>query len=200
MDFLSFHLVQKSPVTSIWQHVLERHYIDQPDTIHKYSGTALQLLLKLNFPLVVLWSPIGYLINVGLSSSSLNLPSGLLGTALIVAADVVILASVAAFWYLIAVELEARRHGSSMVRLEARTLETVKAVALVIVGVAAVVYACWDAHRLLLLGQLNHNLFWSGILNAVLGGFVLLIWAILLIKISVQDFRIAAERRNAAKV
>jgi len=63
-----------------------------------------------------------------------------------------------------------------------------------------VVYACWDAHRLLLLGQLNHNLFWSGILNAVLGGFVLLIWAILLIKISVQDFRIAAERRNAAKV
>jgi len=72
-------------------------------------------------------------------------------------------------WSFVVSEAEMRSHGSSLIRSLRRTIEILKAVVLAVAGVGAVVYACWDVHRLLLLGQNNRSLYVSSMADAVIG-------------------------------
>jgi hypothetical protein len=117
--------------------------------------------------------------------------------AIAVVFDLAVLTSIAFFWYFVVVEIEKRNHGSSLIRFSSQPLEIVKAVVLIAAGIGAVVLACWDARRLLLLGQLyGRMLYWSDMINAIVGGLFLLAWAAVLITISVKDIKLVLRRNQ----
>ena len=109
--------------------------------------------------------------------------------------DLAIVSSVALFWYFVVIEAQMRSHGSSLIRSSKRILEVLKAGVLVAAGVGAVAYACWDGHRLLVLGQDNRSLYGSSMADVIIGEPLLVIWAIILIKISVQDLTLAFRKK-----
>ena len=181
---------------AVLHHILEMRYITRPEFV-AYANVPIQTLLKSNYPLVLLLFPIGYAINYVVSNSYLNLPSGVPLVAIAVVFDLAVLTSIAFFWYFVVVEIEKRNHGSSLIRFSSQPLEIVKAVVLIAAGIGAVVLACWDARRLLLLGQLyGRMLYWSDMINAIVGGLFLLAWAAVLITISVKDIKLVLRRNQ----
>lgn len=173
-----------------WHHVVTKYdFHNRPELVTKYGVTPIDIVGKLNFPLLALWSLVVFPISFALSASYLNLPSG---APLVIIAGVfalAVLASVALFWYFVVAEVEMRSHGGSLIRSSRRILEILKAVVLAVAGGGAVAYACWDGRRLLLLGQNTRSLYGSSMADAVIGGLILMIWAIVLIRISVRDLR-----------
>jgi hypothetical protein len=76
-------------------------------------------------------------------------------------------------------------------------LEVLKATVLAVTGVGAVAYACWDGHRLLLLGRSDPSAFyWSSVVDAIIDEPLLVIWAVVLIKTSVQDLMFALRKNE----
>jgi hypothetical protein len=176
----------------LWQHILGKYYADHPEVIVQYASTPIIILLKSNFPLAVLWFPFFCALNWASSGSHLNLTSGAAGVVMLAVFDLVVVSTVALFWYFVVVEVEKRKHGASLIRFSNRMLETLKAIVLIAAGLGAFGFACWETHRLLLLGQLNLlTLYWSSMVDAIVGGLFLVIWAVVLIKISVQDLMLA---------
>jgi hypothetical protein len=157
-----------------------------PGLRYACAVTLPTLVLKLNFPLVVLWLPIAYPMSViSYRSSGASSPTGVM----LVVSDLAILTSAAAFWYFVVVEVEMRRRKASCLRFSGRFMERTKATVMILVGIGAAVYALWDGHRLVVLDQMNrHHLFWSGVVaDALIGGIFLVGWAAALITIGVQD-------------
>lgn len=182
----------------VWLHIVEKHYINQPQLINRYVVAPIDIVGKLNFPLLVLWFPVVYPINYLLYNSNLNLPSEVPLVVILGVFALAALASVALFWYFVVAEVEMRSHGSSLIRSLRRMLEILKAVVLAVAGVGAVAYACWDGHRLLILGQNNRSLYGSSMADAMIGGLILVIWAIVLIKMSVRDVMVALLKNEKA--
>jgi hypothetical protein len=154
----------------------------------QYAMAPLDILIKLNFPLLVLWSPVVLPLNFALSTFHLNLPTGPTLVGLTVLFDFLVLSSVAVFWYFVVAEAETRLvRGSSLIGSSSLIVELFKAVAFGGLGVASFVYAYWDGHRLLLLAQNNRSQpYGSNMADAIIGGLFLAIWGIVLIKISVM--------------
>jgi hypothetical protein len=86
------------------------------------------------------------------------------------------------------VEVERRGLGSSLIKSSNRILEIFKAVGLSVAGIGSTVYAYWDGRRLLFLGR--------GMANAVIGGLILVLWATVLIKLSIADLIVAVRTRK----
>ena len=178
-------------------HILEKYYINQPDIIVGYADIPIYVLLMLNYPLAVLWSLPLYPLYWAFSAFDLTRPSGAPLVAIAVVFDLAVLTSVAVFWYFVVVEIEKRKHGSSLIRFSSRTLETAKAIVLIGAGVGALVLACWEAHRLVPLDQqYRHVLYWSSMVNAIIGGLFLVIWAIVLIRISIRDLMVVFRKNE----
>jgi hypothetical protein len=177
----------------IWHGILTKYEFHRhPELITGYGVAPIDILGKMNFPLLVLWLPVVYPITYGLSTSYLNLPAGAPLVAIVGVFDLAVLVSVALFWYGVIAEAEMRRHGSSLIRSSMRIVEVLKATVLAVTGVGAVAYACWDGHRLLLLGRSNPSAFyWSSVVDAIIGEPLLVIWAVVLIMTSVQDLMVA---------
>ncbi len=157
--------------------------------------TLFDLVLKLNFPLVVLWLPIAY----PMSAVSYHSPHASSPTGVILGVwDLAILTSIAAFWYLVVVEVEMRKRKTSCLRFSGRLMERVKATVMILIGVGAAVYALWDGYRqLVVLDQINRmHLFWSSfVVDTLIGGLLLIGWAAALITIGVQDMvRVSGSR------
>jgi hypothetical protein len=172
----------------LWQHILGKYYPGHPEVIVRYGSTPLYILLKASFPLAVLWLPFFCALTWASSIPQLNLTSGATGVVMLAVFDLAVVLSVALFWYFVVVEIERRRQGTTLIRFKSRMLETLKGIVLIAVGLGAFAYACWDSHRLLLVGQLNQrSLYWSSMVDAIVGGLFLLIWALLLIKIGIKD-------------
>jgi hypothetical protein len=182
---------------AVWHHIIEKRFINQPDFIAQYASTPIHILLKLNFPLLAVWSLVVFPLDYALSKSYLNLPGETPSMVIVLVFDLALLASVAALWYFVVVEIQMRRYGNSLIRFSGRRAELLKIVILVVAGVGAIAYACWDGHRLLELGQLNrHALYWSSMVDAAVGGLFLAIWAVVLIWMAVQDFVVRFQPRR----
>jgi hypothetical protein len=159
----------------------------------KYGYTPLDIVLKLNFPLAIPWAPVLYLTDLTFSTSR---SSGTPVTVMFGVLDLCILATVALFWYFVVAEVQERSRGSSLIRFSRLSLEIPKTFVLATVGAAAIAFACWDGHRLLLTGTLNRSaLYWNCMIRAVVGGLFLVAWALILIKASIQDLGIACRRK-----
>jgi hypothetical protein len=165
--------------------LLGGHYVGRSDLWIAYIKTPEHLLLKLNFPLAVVGLPLLYLAAVAFQNVP---PTGALNLVIFGAFALVILASTAAFWYLVVVEVEMRKRNSSCLRFSGRYLEKLKAIVLILIGIGAAICAVWDGHRLLVFAQIHvHNFFWSAVTDALIGGLFLFAWAAALIAMGVQD-------------
>lgn len=170
-----------------WHHVLEwylvNHHLVRPDLLARYAGVPLDIVIKLNFPLSLLWAPILYLTRSYFSFST---------SVVTVLLDIAILTSVGLFWYVVAAEIQVRSCGGSLIRSSKKWLEVPRAGVFLLLGTCAITYAFWDAHRLLLIGQLNNGeVYWSSMLDGIGGGLLLLVWAVVLIRSSIKDLKIA---------
>jgi len=158
--------------------------------------TLFHLVLKLNFPLVILGLPIIYLTSLALSYVSP--PTGALRAVISGACVLAILTSIAAFWYFVVVEVEMRKRKTSCLRFSGQFMERLKATVMILIGVGAAVYALWDGYRqLVVLDQINRmHLFWSSfVVDTLIGGLLLIGWAAALITIGVQDMvRVSGSR------
>lgn len=93
--------------------IMGKRYAERPDSGRAYTVTSLRLVLKLNFPLVVLWLPIAYPMSApSYPSSHASSPTGVI----LAVWDLAILTSTAAFWYLVVVEVEMRKRKASCLR------------------------------------------------------------------------------------
>jgi len=161
--------------------------LGQVDFIVAYAITPLHLLMKLNFPLVLLWLPISYPLNYLFSIlspyRSVFITAGVL--AFVAAA-----ASVAWFWNFVMIEVHRRKRGDSLIRFSKRSVELLKVAGIATAGITAIAFAVWDGRRLLLLGEVNRwTLYWSSMVDAIVGGLFLAIWAAILIRVAIEDFR-----------
>lgn len=167
--------------------LLSRHFVMRSDLEIAYVVTPLHLVLKMNFPLAIVGLPAIYL--TGLVFPGARPPTEAVGTVIFGIYALAILASTAAFWYFVVVEVEMRKHGASCLRFSGRHLEKLKAVVLILIGIGAAIFALWDGRRLVVLDQVNrHHLFWSSVVaDALIGGLFLFGWAAALITIGAQD-------------
>jgi len=166
--------------------ILSKRYVTRSDLEVAYVVTPEHLALKLNFPLAVLGIPLLYVSSGFLPTSS---PTSVLGEVIFGVLLLAVVASTAAFWYLVVVEAEMRKRAASCLRFSGRLVERLKATVTILIGVGAAVYALWDGHRLVVFDQINrHHFFWSGVVvDAMIGGLFLLGWAAALITMGVQD-------------
>jgi hypothetical protein len=133
------------------------------------------LVKKLNFPLVVIWSPVLY----GADWLSRYLPPlrGALFAAAVLVVAALLASSVALFWYFVLTEIEMRRHGKSMLRLTGWFKE---------LFIASLLF-CFGAGSILHAYAYTRSLFHVRPAEAVLGGFFLLAWGVAFIGVSVHD-------------
>ena len=180
--------------TGAWYHFVERYYISteasRPEHIINYGYAPLDIVLKLNFPLAVPWALVSYLVDLTFPGSRPR------GTLLTVVVFFCVLATVALFWHFVAAEFQERSRGSSLIRFSRQSLEIPKILVLAVAGGAAFALAFWDGHRLVLTGELNRGLYWSGVIRAVVGGILLVAWGSILIKASIQDIRVASRKKS----
>lgn len=177
--------------------LLGRRFTGRSDLVIAYIITPEHLVLKLNFPLAILGLPIIYLTAGAFPNT--GSPTGALNALIFGAYVLAIVTSTAAFWYLVVVEVEMRKRKASCLRFSGRYMERLKATVLILIGVAAAVYALWDGHQLVVLDQVNrHGLFWSVVVaDALIGGLFLFGWAAALIAMGVQDIvRVSATARR----
>jgi hypothetical protein len=155
----------------------------------QYVGPARDVVIKLNFPLLILWSPILYITEwFPLFLSPSHPATQVLGIAVFALA---LVSSVAVFWHLVLVELELRSQGRSMIRSSNWFAETCKAVLLVLCGLGALIYAYTEASRLLLLGRSKFDAFG--------GGLFLVAWSAVLIGTSISDIAYFLRRENRVR-
>lgn len=170
--------------------LLNRRHVMRSDLEVAYVNTPLHLVLKLNFPLAILELPVIYF--TGLAFSHISSSTGAPGDVIFGVYALAIVATTAAFWYLVVVEVEMRKRKTSCLRFSGRLLERLKAIVMILIGVGAAVYVLGDGFRhLVVLDQLtrNHN-FWSVfVVDVLIGGLFLVGWAAALITMGVQDIR-----------
>lgn len=100
------------------------------------------------------------------------------------------------FWYFVAVEVEMRSRGASLIRSSRRILEALKAVVLAATGLGGIAYVYWDGHRLLLLEEIYPSRGNGSLMaDAIIGGLFSAIWAIVLIMLSFHDLQVAFRKR-----
>jgi len=157
-----------------------------------YAMPARDLVaMKLNWPLVVAWSPVVYLMERLSSNQNPSLTAIQIAGA--IAFGLAIISSLAAFWYLVVVESQARKRGGSVVRFQSALGELAKIVFLFIGGVAAPIYAYVDGRALLVAYQDNPR-FVGLAVDAFLGGVFLVTWGMILTMVAVHDLRLLARR------
>ena len=153
------------------------HFARRPETHVPYTFLPLNVVLRLNFPLLLAWFPILY--------ATGNAPNGPL---VIAVGRLGIPASVVLFWYFAVAEAEARSQGGSLIRFSNPAVEKLKEFFLFVVALAAIGAAFWDGHRLLHLAQVDpHHYDWESLVDAVIGEPLMIGWGVVLIRMAVRD-------------
>jgi hypothetical protein len=140
-----------------------------------YAYPTRDIVMKLNFPVILVWSPI-----VGVMehfSGYLNPTSTVMMAVSLVLFVAASSLSIFLFWYFLAVEVEMRFQNRSMIRFKNWPAETCKALVFFAVGIGSIVYAIFEASRLLHRSNAD----------AVVGGALLLAWGAIFIATSVSD-------------
>lgn len=147
------------------------------DVSTAYAYPARDIVIKLNFPIALLWSPILYFMER--FSDYLNPSSVVMKTISLVFFLVLFGLSIVLFWYFLAAEVELRIQNRSMIRFRNWFAETCKALILFAMGTGAIAYAAFEADRLLHFDRSKTD--------AVVGGAFLLAWGVLFITMSIRD-------------
>lgn len=146
---------------------------------------ALQnLVLKLNFPLVVIWSPVFY----ALDRLSPYLPPlhGVFFAMAVILVGSLLCSTVALLWYFVMTEIEMRRHGKSMLRPTGWFKKLLIAGLLFCFGVGTIIHAYFYAK----------SFFYFRPSQAVLGGFLLLAWGTTCARIAGHDLLVGNKNRG----
>jgi hypothetical protein len=152
-------------------------------TISLYILPTRQIIMNLNFPLVIIWWPIiqaiewlnGYLPFLREPSTT-----GTIGIAL------ALFSSIALFWYFVVAEIQMRGDGKSLVRFSNRTVELVKVVVLFLCGVGTLFHAYTETMRPSRHG-LSHYGLWP--VEIILSLLFLVAWGGTFIGLSIFDFK-----------
>ncbi|HWR17813.1 MAG TPA: hypothetical protein VN577_23490 [Terriglobales bacterium] len=156
-----------------------------------YVAPTERIIRAVNIPLVFAWYPILWLLE---HASPYLSPEG--GAPLILGIIVfglILVLSIALFWYFVVTEIELRKQGKSLLKFPDWFRELAVAVGLFGFGIGAIVCAITDQQSRLWMhfGGINF-----GIALVILPPLILLVWAVVLIGISIHDFigflRIAA--------
>jgi hypothetical protein len=158
------------------------------DVSTRYAYPARDIVIKLNFPLAVLWSPILYAMER--FSVNLNPASVVIRTSILILFVIAFAASTFLFWYFVVAELEMRSQGKSLIRFTNWFAEICKAVTLFVVGAGALAYAVVEAKRLLHFDRSKTDAF--------IGGLFLLAWAFALITASIRDLVFFLQKESRA--
>src|ERR1700687_809749 len=149
--------------------------LDKSDAGLVYAYPAHDIIIKVNFPIAFVWSPILYFMER--FPDYFNPVSVVMKTISLMLFVMALGLSVVLFWYFLTVEVEMRLRNGSLIRFRNWLPETCKAFILLAMGTGAIVYAVLEAHRLL--HQSNTD--------AVIGGAFLLAWGALFITTSIRD-------------
>lgn len=128
------------------------------------------LLLKVSYPLVFIWFVIGSVADSVPASWSPH--QGFLFAVIKISVGAALVLSLAAFWYLVMVEIEMRMHGHSMLRFSGLANQCLLSAVIFVLGIVAIIYA-----------YLN----WSLRLDRVLGTMILVAWGLALIGMATYD-------------
>jgi hypothetical protein len=145
-----------------------------------------ELIRKLNFPLEVAWSPVLY------AADRFGGRSGAGGESLFVAevmiAAILFLASVAAFWYFVTVEIEMRTQGHSMLMFSTLPKQLSVSGVMLLFGLLAV----WEmfSGKFASLGLLNMDSY------RIARGLILFAWGVILIGCACWDLKTFFARRT----
>jgi hypothetical protein len=133
--------------------------------IYPFQG----LVEFINFPLLIIWVPIGFAL------ADLPSPTGRLLTAVTALFALLLVSSVALFWYLVVTEIELRIHGGSMLRFSG-WIGRLFTVVTFCLGVGTLFYAY----------QYSKSLWYYRRVDGIDGGAALAAWGALLITIAVS--------------
>jgi hypothetical protein len=166
--------------------------LDKSDSGLVYAYPAHDIVIKVNFPIALVWSPILYFMER--FPNYFNPTSVVMKTISLVFFVTAFGLSVVLFWYLLMAEVEMRLQNKSMIRFKSWLAEICKTVILFAVGIGAIVYAAFEANRLL------H--FDRSITDAIIGGVFLLGWGVLFIATSIRDvvFFLRKHRRAIQRI
>lgn len=143
-----------------------------------------KLVVKLNFPLVIVWSPVLYAADR--TSGSFAWLSGSLFIAVSLLIGAVFASSVAAFWYFLVSEIEMRTRGESMLRVNNWPAELAVATVLLCFGAGTGFYAYGSIKSLIYVRPFE----------AIVGGSFLIIWAAIFIAACVSDVASITSKRR----
>jgi len=145
---------------------------------HPDASFVKDLVGKLNFPLETMWTVIFLGID-RLSRYVPRLPNSLFNIALL-AVGLLIVLSVAAFWWFVLSEVEVRLQGRSFMRRSRPSTQAPISFALAVLGVWAIVEACRAPMAPFNSGNENYYL--------LVRGLILFIWAAILLIVAIFDF------------
>jgi hypothetical protein len=162
--------------------------LDKSDSGLVYAYPAHDIVIKVNFPIALVWSPILYFMER--FPDYFNPTSAVIKTISLVFFVTAFGLSVVLFWYFLMAEVEMRLQNKSMIRFKSWLGEICKTVILFAVGIGAIVYAAFEANRLLHFDRSKTD--------AVIGGGFLLVWGALFITTSIRDIAYFLRRHSHA--
>jgi hypothetical protein len=154
-----------------------------------YVNAPLNILLRINVPIIALWAPVVYGLEWAASSSTALQPAstGIAGVGIAVFVNAAVLATIVAFWYGFAVEFNRRRRGDSLIRFKRRIAEVAKIAVFILAAMGCGLWAYYDWTRNFELARINRST--PLVISSAFGGAVMATWAILILKIAISDFR-----------
>jgi hypothetical protein len=163
------------------------HYVwRDPHFLVRYYEPARNLVLKENFPLVVLLAPVAYALQL-----CGGLPSPVRGICLAIGTTflgIALLPSVGFFWYFVATETGMRMRGQSRLRFHNAIAESAVLLVLFLMGAGAILYV------------LSNKASWLSGNNQIavlVGNACLLVWGAVLLAVAIADFRWLLKSRSS---
>lgn len=142
-----------------------------------YVLPAKDIVMKLNFPLVVVWAPL--LLGADWLSRYLFPLSGILLAVVMILSGLIFASSIAAFWYFVVREIGARRHGRSIVTCSSHPKQLLMTGVWCVVGLSSLLYAYVDGRaHWYVRGRQGEE---------VVGAILLVMWGAGFIGISIHD-------------
>jgi hypothetical protein len=144
-----------------------------------FSSVLERLVDALNYPVMACW----YVIFL-VADSVFRLPStgGPGFTIEVVALAILVLSSVAAFWYYAVLEMQLRQQGRSCLRFDSPGKQILVSCVMLLFGLVAIAYAGYIARF-----ALNPaNVQWDRVIYAI----VLCVWCVTLVRLAISDLRL----------
>jgi hypothetical protein len=162
-------------------------YCHDESTYISYCVPAQSVVTNMQYPLLIVLAPFG--LPFGMVTDLLHMSRAMARAV----GAIVIIPSIAFFWYYVIIEVEMRGAGRSRLRLAVPFLEMCKVIILFCAGLGAFVYV-YVNERMRLVLILRATV--SGAVLLLIPELVLLTWGVVLIAISIQDLTVFLRSRT----